>query len=155
VGGRRAAGVGQSALARVRVGDTGRLRFRFGLRERVCPESRWACSQLVRCARLDGARWDARSAQLSVSAGHLPGMSQGWDAGVDGTIPTRFQARQCRETAHSALAPTGIDAFERPVADHAGEPAAILLAREDEAADRQLAALMVAVEQVDGQDLTR
>ena len=55
----------------------------------------------------------------------------------------------------SPLAPTGIDAFERPVADHAGEPAAILLAREDEAADRQLAALMVAVEQVDGQDLTR
>lgn len=41
------------------------------------------------------------------------------------------------------------------MADHAGEPAAILLAREDEAADRQLAALMVAVEQVDGQDLTR
>ncbi len=55
----------------------------------------------------------------------------------------------------SPLAPTRIDAFERPVADHAGEPVTILLARQDEAADRQLAALMVAVEQVDGQDLTR
>jgi hypothetical protein len=43
--------------------------------------------------------------------------------------------------------------FERPMADDARSPSPVLLAREDEAADRQLAALVVAVEQIDRQQL--
>jgi hypothetical protein len=53
------------------------------------------------------------------------------------------------------LAPAWINTFERPVADYPWAPVAVLLARQDEAADRQLAALVVAVEQIDGQDAAR
>ena len=57
----------------------------------------------------------------------------------------------CRPHAHagerasrqSPLAPARVDTFERPVADDPGAPVAVLLARQDEAADCQLAALMV------------
>ena len=51
------------------------------------------------------------------------------------------------------LALAWVGAFKWPVADDARAPLVVLLARQDEAADRLLAALVVPVEQIDGQRL--
>lgn len=47
---------------------------------------------------------------------------------------------------------TRIDAFERPVTDDAGAPVAVLLARQDETANRPLTTLVIPIEQIDGHD---
>ena len=53
----------------------------------------------------------------------------------------------------TASAPARVGAFEHPVADHAAAPPAVVLERQDEAADRPLAALVVAIEQVDREQI--
>ena len=64
---------------------------------------------------------------MSVLRGEGPEVATGW-----------LQQRRHRS------APARIDTFEHPVADNAGAPPAVVLARQHEAADRPLAALVVA-----------